>query len=141
MKNPVVERELVGALRSRKAVAMQVVPAAACALLVLLRWPAEGQVDLSGSQAREVFRLFGYGLLAAVVLLVPAYPATALVRERVHGTLALLLQTPLRPWSIYLGKLAGVLGFAYLPLLASLPAAAACYAMGGISARDQVLVL
>ena len=50
-------------------------------------------------------------------------------RERIRGTLALLLHSPLRPWSIYLGKLLGVLGFAYLLLLASVPAAAACYAM------------
>jgi len=120
---------------------MQVLPAVVCAALVMLRWPAEGQADIGGVRAREVFRLFGYGLLTAVVLLVPAFPATTLVRERVQGTLALLLQTPMRPWAIYFGKLIGVLGFAYLPLLASLPAAAACYAMGGISARDQVLAL
>jgi ABC-type transport system involved in multi-copper enzyme maturation permease subunit len=141
MKNPVIERELIGVLRSGKAVAMQLLPAAACALLVLLRWPAAGQVDLSGSQSRQVFQLFGYGLLTAILLLVPAFPATSIVRERLRGTLALLLQTPLRPWSIYLGKLAGVLGVAALPLAASIPAAAACYAMGGLSVRDEVLPL
>src|SRR5437660_847016 len=45
---------------------MQVATAAACSLLVLLRWPAEGQADFGGAQAREVFRLFGYGLLTPV---------------------------------------------------------------------------
>lgn len=140
MRNPVFERELIGALRSGKAVAMQVLPALVCALLVLLRWPTEGQTDLGGVQSRQVFQLFGYGFLTAVVLLVPAFPATALVRERIRGTLALLLQTPLRPMSIYLGKLLGVLGFAGLPLLASVPAAAACYVMGGIAARDIILL-
>ncbi len=81
MKNPVIERELIGVLRSGKAVAMQLLPAAACALLVLLRWPTAGQVDLGGSQARQVFQLFGYGLLTAILLLVPAFPATSIVRE------------------------------------------------------------
>jgi ABC-type transport system involved in multi-copper enzyme maturation permease subunit len=141
MQNPLVERELVGVLRSRKAVAMQVLPAVACTLLVLLRWPAEGQADLGGSQSRQVFQLFGYGLLTSLLLLVPAFPATSIVRERIRGTLALLLQTPLRPRSIYVGKLVGVLGVAYLPLAASAPAAAACYAMGGLSLRDEVLPL
>ena len=141
MKNPVIERELIGVLRSGKAVAMQLLPAVACALLVLLRWPSAGQVDLGGTQARQVFQLFGYGLLTAILLLVPAFPATSLVRERLRGTLALLLQTPMRPWSIYLGKLAGILGVAALPLAASIPAAAACYAMGGLSLRNEVLPL
>jgi ABC-type transport system involved in multi-copper enzyme maturation permease subunit len=141
MMNPVIERELIGVLRSGKAVAMQLVPAAACALLVLLRWPTSGQVDLGGSQSRQVFQLFGYGLLTAILLLVPAFPATSIVRERIRGTLALLLQTPLRPGSIYFGKLAGILGVALLPLAASAPAAAACYALGGLSARDEVLPL
>jgi ABC-type transport system involved in multi-copper enzyme maturation permease subunit len=141
VRNPLIERELVGALRTSRAVLMQVLPAVVCTALVLLRWPAEGEADIGGIRAREVFRLFGYGLLVAVVLLVPAFPATTFTRERIQGTLALLLQTPLRPWSIYAGKVVGVLGFAYLPLLASLPAAAACYAMGGISIRDHVLPL
>ena len=78
-------------------------------------------------------RLFGYGLLISFIFLVPAYPATSIVREKNQGTLALLLNTPMRPWSIYFGKLLGVLGFAFLPLIMSLPAAAACYTMGGIS--------
>jgi ABC-type transport system involved in multi-copper enzyme maturation permease subunit len=141
MTNPIVEREFLGVLRSGKAVAMQVVPAVVCSLLVLLRWPSEGEADLTGTQAKQVFALFGYGLLTALMLLVPAFPATSIVRERVAGTLALLLHTPLRPWSICLGKLLGVLGVAFLPLLVSLPGAAACYAMGGISARDEVLAL
>src|SRR5262245_9773379 len=141
MSNPVLQRELVGALRSRKAVAMQLAPAVACALFVLLRWPSEGQADVGGVVSRQVFQLFGYGLLAALLLLVPAFPATAVVRERVQGTLALLLQTPLKPGAIYAGKLGGVLGFACLPLAASVPAAAACCALGGVSAWRQVLPL
>jgi ABC-type transport system involved in multi-copper enzyme maturation permease subunit len=141
MNNPVIEREWTGVLRTRKAAALQILPAVVCSILVLLRWPSEDQVDLSGTQARQVFQLFGYGLLTTFILLVPAFPATSIVRERLRGTLALLLHTPMRPTSIYLGKLIGVLGFVCLPLLVSLPAAGACYAMGGISARDDILGL
>ena len=83
----------------------------------------------------EVLRLFGYGLLAGVLLLAPAFPATSLVREKIKGTLALLLNSPMRPASIYLGKLGGVLGFTAVLLAMTLPAAAACYALGGDGAR------
>ena len=136
--NPIIERELLSVLRSRMALAMQVAPAIAFTLLVLLRWPSDALVDLSGAQAQFVFRLFGYGLLISLIFLVPAYPATSLVREKNQGTLALLLNTPMSSWSIYFGKLVGVLGFALLPLIMSLPAAAACYTMGGISLTRDV---
>lgn len=136
MNHPIIQRELLSVLRSRKALAMQVLPAAVFALLVLLRWPTDDQVALSGAQSQEVFRLFGYGLLATLLLLVPAYPATAIVTEKVRGTLTLLLHSELGPWSIYTGKLLGVLGFVFLPLVMSVPAAAACYAMGGVAWGD-----
>jgi ABC-type transport system involved in multi-copper enzyme maturation permease subunit len=129
--NPIVRRELLDALRSRQAVALQLCLAAACALLVLVRWPTGETADLSGGRAAQVLRVFGYGLLAGVLLAVPAFPATSLVREKVQGTLALLLNTPMSAWSIYLGKLLGVLGNAAVLLVMTLPAAAACYALGG----------
>ena len=32
-----------------------------------------------------MFRLFGYGLLATIVMLVPVFPATSVVREKTWG--------------------------------------------------------
>jgi ABC-type transport system involved in multi-copper enzyme maturation permease subunit len=139
--NPIVRRELLELLRSRKVVAAQVGLAAACALLVLVRWPTSGVSDLSGARSLQVLRVFGYGLLAGVVFLVPAFPATALVREKVRGTLALLLNSPMSALSIYVGKLGAVLGFTAILLLMTVPAAAACYALGGASARGGVGLL
>ena len=88
-------------------------------------------MDLSGARSQQVLRVFGYGLLAAILLLVPAFPATSLVREKMKGTLALLLNSPMTPWSIYIGKLGGVLGFTLILLVMTAPAAAACHALGG----------
>src|SRR5439155_3936853 len=96
---------------------------------------------LTGARAVEVLRVFGYGLLAGVLLLAPAFPATSLVREKVKGTLALLLNSPMRPWSIYVGKLGGVLGFTAVLLAMTLPAAAACYALGGAGTRGGIVLL
>jgi ABC-type transport system involved in multi-copper enzyme maturation permease subunit len=138
---PIIRRELLELLRTRKAAAVQIVLALACALLVLVRWPTSGVSDLTGERSLQVLRVFGYGLLAGILFLVPAYPATALVREKVRGTLALLLNTPMSAVGIYLGKLGGVLGFTAILLLMTLPAAAACYALGGSSVRGGVWLL
>ena len=134
--NPVVQREFFGILRSPKAFGTLLALTLAFSVAVLMRWPTDGTVDLSGSQSIQVFRVFGYGLLAGVIFLVPAFPPSSIVNEKNAGTLSLLLNSPLSPPSIYLGKLAGVLLFAMLVLLASLPGAAACYAMGGIDLRS-----
>ncbi len=139
--NPILRRELLELLRTRRALVLQIGLALACALLVLVRWPTGGTADLGGARAVQVLRVFGYGLLAAVLLLVPAYPATALVREKVRGTLALLLNSPLSAWSICAGKLGGVLGFTAVLLAMTLPAAAACYALGGTGGRGGVAAL
>jgi ABC-type transport system involved in multi-copper enzyme maturation permease subunit len=139
--NPIIRRELLGLLRTRQALALQLGLALACAALVLVRWPTGEVADLSGARSLQVLRIVGYGLLAGVLLLVPAVPATSLVREKVRGTLALLLNSPMSPWSIYLGKLGGVLGFAATLLAMTLPAAAACYALGGGAARGGILAL
>ncbi|QEF97966.1 ABC-2 family transporter protein [Stieleria maiorica] len=134
--NPVVQREFFGIVRSPKAFGTLLALTITFSVAVLMRWPTDATVDLNGVQSIQVFRVFGYGLLAGVVFLVPAFPATSIVNEKNAGTLSLLLNSPLSPLSIYLGKLAGVLLFAMLVLLASLPGAAACYAMGGIDLRD-----
>jgi ABC-type transport system involved in multi-copper enzyme maturation permease subunit len=139
--NPIVNRELLEVLRARRAVALQVSLALACALLVLSRWPTEGTADLSGARSLQVLRVFGYGLLAGILLLVPAFPATSLVREKLKGTLALLFNSPMRPWSIYLGKLGGVLGFTAILLVMTTPAAAACYALGGAGSQGGIPAL
>jgi ABC-type transport system involved in multi-copper enzyme maturation permease subunit len=130
--NPVIQREFFGILRSPKAFAMLLVLTVVFSVAVLMRWPSDASVDLSGNQSMEVFRIFGYGLLAGVVFLVPAFPATSIVNEKNSGTLGLLLNSPLNSYSIYSGKISGVLLFSLLVLLSSLPASAACFAMGGI---------
>lgn len=139
--NPIITRELLEVLRSRKAVALQFGLALACMLLVLVRWPSGDIAELSGARALQVLRVYGYGLLAGILLLAPAFPATALVREKISGTLALLLNTPMPPWSIYAGKLGGVLGFTAVLLAMTLPAAAACFALGGAGVEGGITLL
>lgn len=137
----IIRREMSEVLSSQKAAIAQLILAFACSLLVLLRWPTGEVSELSGERSLQVLRIFGYGMLAGILLLVPAFPATSLVREKVKGTLALLLNSPLSARSIYLGKLFGALGFAAILLLMTLPAAAACQAMGGTVVQGGMLAL
>src|SRR5262249_12704336 len=76
----ILRRELVTLLRTRRAVAVQVGLALVFALLIGLRWPTEAHVGLSGAESRQVLDIFGYGLLTCILVLVPAFPATSLVR-------------------------------------------------------------
>lgn len=139
--NPVIQREFFGILRSPKSLAMLLALTVVFSVAVLMRWPSDASADLSGSQSMEVFRIFGYGLLAGVMFLVPAFPAVSIVNEKTDGTLELLLNSPLSARSIYFGKISGVLLFSLLVLLSSLPASAACFAMGGIDLATELGLL
>ena len=141
MVNPIARRELLTTLRQRRMLLMQCGLALSFSLLVILRWPTEPRMALSGTRSQEVFRLFAYGLLSALLLMLPVFPATSIVRERNSGTLALLLNTPLGAWRIFWGKLLSVMSLAGLMLSLSLPAAAACYALGGISLTHDLLAV
>ena len=138
LNNPIVQRELKGILRTRKSFAIQTAMAVSFSLLVILRWPTDGRADLAGEESRQLVRAFGYGLLVAMILLVPIFPSASIVREKRSGTLALLLNSPMSPTSIYLGKLVGVMCFVLVLLIMSLPAAAACFAMGGVSLTSEI---
>lgn len=135
MLSALVHRELITVLRRRRMLLLQIGLVAFFALLVAVRWPTDARVALSGVRAQQVFRLFSFGLLGMLLLLLPVFPATNIVHEKQQGTLALLLNTPLGPWRLLFGKLLAVMALAGIILALSLPAASACYAMGGLSAK------
>ncbi len=141
MMNPIFQRELVGLLRTRKAYAIQAILIGVLTAFVVIRWPDNARADFGGEQAQAVLRLFGYSLLAGLILICPVFPAAAIVREKQDGTLALLIHSPLTPWDIFIGKLFGAAGFAMLLLVLSLPAATACYVMGGVAFVHQILAV
>ncbi|MFO1095806.1 MAG: ABC transporter permease [Planctomycetaceae bacterium] len=133
MFNAVIQRELTSLLRRRRMLAFQCGLVVLFGLLVALRWPTDARIALTGTRSQQVFLLFSDGLLAAMMFLMPVFPSTSLVKEKTQGTLALLLNTPLGPFRIYFGKLFSALAIGGIILALSLPAASACYAMGGLS--------
>ncbi|MEZ6148803.1 MAG: ABC transporter permease subunit [Pirellulaceae bacterium] len=139
--NPILRRELLGRLRSWKTFAALIAVALISGGLVLLRWPTDATLDVVSQGAMLVFRPLAFALALAVMMLVPPFPATSLVTERRNGTLALLLNSPTTPLQIYWGKLTSNVCLALILISASLPAMAACLAMGGISLGDHILPL
>ncbi|HBE72482.1 MAG TPA: ABC transporter [Planctomycetaceae bacterium] len=138
INNPILGRELLGRLRSGKTLAAIVVLAVASSMLVLLRWPSGGTIDIISRGSVQVFRPLAYALTLAVMMLVPAFPATSIVTERRRGTLGLLLNSPTTPLKIYLGKLVSNVALSLLLISVAIPALAACLAMGGVSVVDQI---
>jgi ABC-type transport system involved in multi-copper enzyme maturation permease subunit len=136
VRNPIIQREFTGLLRQKRTIVLQCGVAAVLTLLIALRWPSEPHLALSGGRSQEIFRLLCYGLLGAVLLLLPVFPATSIVGEKKQGTLALLLNSPLGGWRIFVGKMTAILGFAAILLMLTIPAVAACYALGGVSFSD-----
>lgn len=134
----VIQREFVGLLSTRRAHSVLIGLAVALSALVVARWPSDGLVDLAGDQSQETFRVIAFGMIAAVALLVPVFPATSIVQEKRRNTLALLLNSQLRPTDIYLGKLIATLGFVMLLMMVTLPAVSACHALGGLSLGEEV---
>ncbi len=138
LENPILSRELLDRLRSWKTMAALFTVALVSCILVLLRWPTDATVDVVSQGAVLVFRPLAFALTLAVMMLVPAFPATSLVAERRKGTLALLLNSPLSAGKIYAGKLLSNVVLALILISVSLPAIGACFAMGGISLVDHV---
>ena len=138
MLNALIQRELMSLFRQRRLMVFQIGLATLFCLLVVIRWPTDGRIALSGVRSQQVFQLFGYGLLATFLLVLPSVPATSVVREKKSGTLELLLNTPLGPLRIFAGKLISVLVLAGIMLAMSFPAAGACYSMGGLSLYDNL---
>ena len=57
---PVIEREFVGLLRTRRSYFVLVGLAVAMSALVIARWPSDGFVDLSGQQSLQTFRVISF---------------------------------------------------------------------------------
>lgn len=139
--NPVLRRELLERLRSRKTLAALLTVAFVSSALVLLRWPTDATIDIVSQGAMQVFQPLAFALTLAVMMLIPPFPATSLVSERRKGTLTLLLNSPITPFQLYSGKLLSNVLLSLILISACLPAITACFAMGGISVKDHIAPL
>ena len=139
--NPIIKKEVLFALRTKKAVAMQVAFLLVMAALLWLLWPADGIQDLGGQKVRELLMVLSIGELTLVILIAPAFTSTAITIERDRNTLESLLATPMSPLSIAVGKMAGALTFLLLLVLSGVPVLASLLLLGGVEIREVLAII
>lgn len=140
MENPLLAREFITSLRTRKAIAFGIVYVLALSGIVALMWPEGGAYSLAARSSHELFSMLAMGQLVFVVLIAPAFTAVSITSEKERETYELLYHTMLSPMQIIVGKLAAGLGFSFIILLASLPMMGACYILGGVGIEDVLIV-
>ncbi len=143
--NAVVSRELRVALRNERAFATLAIYVAILGAVVASQFPADVAVGLTTSRdtgaaalGTALFQWFGWSQALLIILLIPALATGALAQERESRTLESLLMTPLTPLQIVWGKGAGVLAFAALLLLSTVPLTSLCFLLGGVSPGDVI---
>ena len=147
--NPVLWRELRVALRNERAFALMAVYVAILGAIVAANFPSQTDVTVSfaggatrlaqgggqssGQVGEQLFWTFFNSQVLFVLVLLPALSSGALAQERERQTLEPLLLAPLTPLQIVWGKAVGVLAFAALLLLATVPLTSLCFLLGGVS--------
>ncbi len=139
--NPIIHKEVLSALRTRKATFFQALFLLISAALVWLLWPADGMQAIGGQQAKLILSVLAVGEIILVALFAPAFTAASLTTEQEHNTLESLFTTRLRPWEIATGKMVGSLIFLVLLVLCGVPALAMPFLLGGVDATQVLAVL
>ena len=142
IRNPIIHKEVLSSLRTKKAIVMQVLFLATTMGLVCFLWPEGGlQSVTSGQDARRILGVLAVGQLILVALFAPAFTATSLTSESEKNTLESLFATALRPWEIATGKMLGSLTFLFLAVLSGTPALAMAFLLGGAPWTDVLAVV
>src|SRR5690606_2792836 len=96
---------------------------AALAAVVLIAYPSGQRIDLTTdtATARRLVDFFFLGQYVIASLMAPTFAAGAISGEKERKTYEMLLASPLRPWSIVLGKLVASLAHLVALIVASLP--------------------
>ncbi len=136
MSNPIIRKEVLSALRTRKAAAMQVVFLLVVAGLIWLLWPAGGLQDIGAQQARRLFSVLAIGELVLIALFAPTFTAASLTLEKERNTWESLFATTMKPWEIAVGKMVGSLSFLMLVTLTGIVGLAMPVLLGGVSIGD-----
>ena len=93
---------------------------------------------LSPTIGRSIFVGLTLLLTLVVMVLSPAFTASAISGEREHQTLDLLAATPISSLAIVLGKLVSSLTWIFLLIVASIPVMALVFVFGGVGPEDLI---
>ena len=73
--NPIIHKEVLSSLRTRKAIVFQVLFLVVAAALVGLLWPDSGLQPIGGQQAKLILSVLAIGEVVLVALFAPAFTA------------------------------------------------------------------
>lgn len=136
INNPIIHKEVLSTLRTKKAYLLQAAFLLITVGLVLLLWPADGLQDIGGQQARRILSILAIGELMLIILFAPAFTAASLTSESEHNTLESLFFTALKPTEIALGKMVGSLAFLIILVISGIPALAMTFLLGGVTVTE-----
>jgi ABC-type transport system involved in multi-copper enzyme maturation permease subunit len=142
--NPILHRELTTLTRSWKSNFLLWSYLLLLAGLLLILWPGSGIHSVAAAGSKKIFSLFFSVNLTLLILLVPAFAATAITSEREGQTYGALFTTLLTPFEIMTGKLLAAVTMLLALVALSLPIGAVCALTGGVSMAfmtDMMLVL
>lgn len=134
LANPIIKKELLTQLRSRRAGIMLFAFILVLCAIVYLLWPQTGVYSLNAFRSREIFTVFLMGQLLMVILFTPAFSASSITIEKEKNSFDLLYTSLLRPIDIIFGKLTASVSILLLLILSSLPITAVCFLLGGVNA-------
>jgi len=127
---PILKREFLGLLRTRKAYWITLFTVGAASLVPLLAWPDEGSpMPFEGAMYASI--ICGNALLIAFLFFTPAIAAGAITSERERGTYEGLYNTQILPSGIVLGKILSSTLFSLLLLALTFPMFSLLYLLGG----------
>ena len=141
--NPIFRREFTSLARAWKTKIVCVAFLAVLGGMLLMLWPSGGVQSIVTESSRQIFSMFFSVDLALILLMTPAFAASAITSERERGTYGALFSTLLSPWEILTGKLFSSVLLLILLVILSLPIAAVCALTGGVDAlfMGKVIVL
>jgi ABC-type transport system involved in multi-copper enzyme maturation permease subunit len=135
LENPVMQRELLVNLRTKRAFVLLFLYNALLGLVVVLAWPQDRQLDLTRNpqEAKDLVNLFFLGQYVLASLMAPSFAAGTITGEKERKTYEMLLASPLRPGAIVMGKLLASLAHLAILIFSSLPIVMLCLPLGGVS--------
>lgn len=139
--NPIFKRESQVRFRSWRTFALLFCYAMSLACLLGWAYTDTAAADLAGAVSiseggQQIFRAMEILQMAAWMLVVPILAASVVSAEREHGLLEALQLSGLTPMRIIGGKLAALIAFAILLMLAVAPVMGVCFMMGGVSPEE-----
>ncbi len=143
---PLLVKDLTELAQRRRLFLLRAAVAVVGALVVgtALQVPSYAKGDLGGTfyllgRGARVLDTLVYTTCTAILLVVPAFAATAFTSEKERGSLPLLLLTRLSPGRLVVEKWLGQVAFALSLALVLAPLATVAFALGGIEPERLAL--